>query len=369
MKFVKLYKYHNSIYVRSLLIFLLFLRLTSFAYSQIFSVNVVDNSQLVNTEFQFDISNNSESEQFICIPTHNIDQYFENTYTDIAIDHQNNVYYVSAWGSLYRKNHNDSSCEFLGKFDDYLGTINSMVADSNKFIYAAGNLHNVSYLYKYDIELQTFETLGNIPSYIATGDLFFYNNRLFLAALDTSTSKSCIIEINMVDTQQSCYFMDLNNINVYGAFSVNYGNYSKAYILTEWTLNTESSSLIEIDMENKEIGDVIRTYDHIIYGAATFYDLTSTDSMCKTMNNTDLIALDFYFNITNPSSENILFTTDIDFNKIEKIKLFDFQGKEIRTFKNINTNSLDISSIEKGMYLLQVHIRDYKTLTKKIIIK
>lgn len=29
-------------------------------------------------------------------------QYFENTYTDIAIDYQNNTYYVSAWGSLYR---------------------------------------------------------------------------------------------------------------------------------------------------------------------------------------------------------------------------------------------------------------------------
>jgi hypothetical protein len=191
------------------------------------------------------VLNNNQDPEIICQPTNNVEQYFENTYTDIAIDYLNNIYYVSAWGSLYRKNTNDSSCEFLGKFGDNLGTINSLVADSNVLLYASGNSNGVGVLYKYDINLGVFSELGSLPTnYIASGDLFFYEDRLFLTAQNITTSKYCIIEINMIQPEISCFYMDLNNLEALSAFSVNYGTFSKSYILTAWTDSNQFSSLI-----------------------------------------------------------------------------------------------------------------------------
>lgn len=246
------------------------------ASSQSFYVNTVDNFQLNNKIYQLDISHNNETTENICPPTNNIGQYFENTYTDIAIDKNNNMYYVSAWGSLYKKNHNDLTCHYLGKFGPNIGSINSLVADSNDFIYASGNLNGVGMLYKYNLNSGIFYEIGNLPlNYIPSGDLFFYNNRLFLTCINKSNSTSCILEINLIYPLHSCFYMNINN-EALGAFSIDYGSYSKTYLITSNLMN--SSSIYEVDMPNKQVGNLVRSYNYIIYGAASEYNLKSNYS-------------------------------------------------------------------------------------------
>lgn len=338
-------------------------------YTQEFYINTVDNTQLENDVYLVNVSNSSQELQALCPPTNNTQQYFENTYTDIAIDYQNNTYYVSALGSLYRKNFLDSSCEFLGKFAESVGTINALVADSNNFIYAAGNLNSVGTLFRYDIILDEFSQLGNLPDhYIPAGDLFFYNDRLFLTSIDTTTLESCIIEINMVEPELSCYYMTLNDFVAYGAFSVNFGSYSKSYILTDWNNNNEYSSLIEIDIENREILNTIRNYNHRVYGAAAYYNQTSTNSICVNFDVNDFNGSDLYFNLINPTSNNLVFTTNIELSSIKTIGVFDIQGKKVTTFNTINHNNLDVTHINTGFYIVEVLTDSGKIITKKLII-
>lgn len=334
------------------------------SYSQSFFVNTIDNTQLINTLYKFDISNSNEFTETICLPTNNIGQYFENTYTDIAIDNDNNMYYISAWGSLYKKEFNNSTCNYLGKFT-INGTINSLVADNSNFLFAAGNQNGVGVLYKFDIISGVFYEMGNLPlNYLASGDLFFYNNKLFLTCIDTSKSNQpCIIEVNMINPSESCFYMNINN-EALGAFSIDYGSFTKAYIITNLI---DTSSIYEVDMLNKSVGNLIRSYNHIIFGAASKYTLTSTNSTCRGLSIDEPFNNEFYLNINNPAKNIITINTNIDMQNVLSIHLFDLTGKLIKSFNT--TRFLDISNISDGIYMIILNTKNGKRLSQKVIVK
>lgn len=332
-------------------------------YCQEFYVNTIAGSPSTNQVYKFNISNSTEVSQNVCTPTANMDSY-----TDIAIDSSNNIYYISQVGLLYKESTTTSNCTYLGHFStnpgSTYGIINSLTADSGNFLYALGG-NNI--LFRYDINTGVFSNLGIIPnSQTAGGDLFFYENRLFLL---TTTG---ILEINMANPAQSCPFMDINLPQLYAGFSINYGTHSKAYILSN-SLNSSFqviSTLYEVDMINKQLGNAIRIYNHSIYGAAASYNLTSTNSSCIPILSTEENNFDNdYLNVINPAKSKIICQTNLKRSEIISIRLYDNLGRLIKDFSNHkNIESLDILEIPSGNYLLTLITINGKTYTKKIII-
>ncbi len=267
----------------SIILFCLLLNFTSNA-QDVYVTSPV-NVPLGNKTYVINLSNCNTQEVPSCAATNNIDQFPENQFTDIAIDGEENLYWVSGWGSLYRRKLCDAmSCQFLGVFDKG-NSINALVADSAAILYAAGNSGGVSVLYKY--EGGVFKKLGDLPAGIfSAGDLLFYEHRLFLTATNASLSHSFLVEVNTTTPELSCVYMDLGNYQPYGAFCIHTGSSSKAYIIC--LDNPSSSSLREVDIPNKFVSDIICSYPFLINGAAAFYAQTSNNTICtQNPTNTD----------------------------------------------------------------------------------
>jgi hypothetical protein len=328
-------------------------------YSQKFyvtTINVGPGISPSNSVYKLDVLSPSETSEAFCLPT----VIANEGYTDIAIDKYANFYYVTGSGLLYRQNKIEGGCEFLGDFSS--GDINSLTTDSENYLYAIGGL---GILYKYDITSGVFSVIGNIPSdQIPSGDLFFYKNRLFL------TTTGGIMEINMVNPQQSCPFMSLNiqYPNLYAGFSIDYGTYSKAYIISNVSQN---SVLYELDMVNHQIGSPIRTYNHRIFGATSDYGITSSNSACTptALNTQETDQKAIQFTIINPSRNTIICKTDIEKKQIASLRLYDNTGRLIKDFIGQNNlDRLDISGISAGNYLLTMTTKKGETYTKKVIV-
>jgi hypothetical protein len=233
-----------------------------------------------NKSFQLNTTNCDSLQIFVCPPTNNTGQYPENQFLDIAMDKHQNLYYVSGGGSLYKRSLTDTtSCQYLGTFNM---PINALVADTANLIYGASQVNGICRLYRYNISSDIFDTVGAFPTgFFSAGDLFFYEGNLFLTGTDAAFTSSYLIQVNIADPSQSCYYMGLQNLQPCGAFSINYGTFSKAYILTTNGASI-SSSLIELDLVNKTIGNPICTYPFWIAGASIYYNITSNSSVCDT---------------------------------------------------------------------------------------
>ena len=72
-------------------------------------------------------------------------------------------------------------------------------------------------------------------------------------------------------------------------------------------------------------------------------------------------SLSFYLNTTN-SIINIEGNTNIS-----KLELFDITGKKVLETTNINNNSIDISSLKAGIYLLSIYNDSNESITKKVV--
>jgi hypothetical protein len=184
----------------------------------------------------------------------------------MAIDTMGNLYWVSVEGALYTSKLNDSaSCQFLGVFDND-SDIQGLVANVSGDILAIGTngYNNRTKLYEYQPKTKKFTTLGVLPyGFIASGDLFFYEGRLFY------TSTSFLVEINLHTLSESCNYMSLGDINPYAAFSIQNGTCSEAYVVG----NTGGiSSLYKLDLYSKTISEPICTYPFYVNGAASVYN-------------------------------------------------------------------------------------------------
>lgn len=330
-------------------------------FSQEFYVNLYTSFPNYNDVQKLDISNNNQTSIFFCNPS---TSSLVEVYTDIAIDTQNNLYYVTNQGKLYKKD-NLNNCTYLGSFPTepymHLG-VNSLVCDTGNFLYAIVDSKD---LYRYNLNNGVFSKLGTLPaSQSSGGDLFFYDNKLFLL-----TQKG-ILEINMVNPSQSCPYMAVDLPNLFAGFSINYGTHSRAYLFSQ-SLTTQNSDLYEIDMLNKSIGNPIRTYNSVIYGAASVYELTSTNAVCTpNLGSQESTIKEDYLNTVNPVKNTIICRTNIDRSQITSVRFYDNSGKLVKDFSNHkNIENLNISGISRGVYLLTVTTNSGKTFTKRIIVE
>lgn len=275
-----------------------------------------------NTLFVLNVLNCDSIRSFSCPPTNNIQQYFENIYSDIAIDSQN-IYYVSGWGSLYSRKLNDTtSCQFLGVFNN--STINALTTDINGTIFAAGNQNGVATLYKYNPQLHVFSTIGNLPpTYFSSGDLFFYEGKLFLTATNSNFTNSFLVEVNVSNPSQSCYYMNLQNLHPWSAFSIKHNLYSEAFVIsTEYiSAGNYTSTLFKLNLPLRTISSPICVYPFAILGAATVYDFTPSIKDSNSCYTLPIQLLSFYYFLNNKSVELVWKTTsenNNDYFLIEK---------------------------------------------------
>lgn len=280
-------------------------------------------------------------------------------YYDIAADQFGNIYFAGNDGGLYKQVLGSNECEYLGSFEY---EPNSLVADSVGNIYGIGS----SSLYKYNIESDTFSVMGDLPeSYHAVGDLFFYENRLFLTVFQSNVGGDLtfLMEINMPDPSSSCVYMPLeSSMSAFAVVTEN--NLSKAYIIT--SITDGYGTLKELDIINKTVSDPICEFNIGVYGAASVYGLTSTNSVCI-LNTDDVLKAEPYIRINNPVSGKIEITTNIEKNDINKIELYDILGQSVKLFNDIH--NLDVSGISSGHYMLTLSTAEGKIFTNKIVIK
>ncbi|WP_395075203.1 T9SS type A sorting domain-containing protein [Flavobacterium sp.] len=332
--------------------------------AQSFFVNSIIEFPIENKLYELNIFNNTSSpELFVCPATNNPIQSPEQQFLDIALNNNQEIFFISGAGSLYKRQlNNQLSCEFLGSFNT---TTNALVADSNNLLYAAANNNGICTLYSYNITLGVFSSIGDLPpNYFSSGDLFFFQNQLFLTGTNSNFTESYVLSINIQNPSLSCLYMNLGSLQPYGAFAINNGVTSSAYILTG---NATESSLIEIDMINKTIGNVINNYNFPILGAATFYNLTSNNSECISLE-IDNFENNSQFSLQNPVSNNIVILTNLQVTQINRVTLFDNLGKKIKVFSSFEIKNMDVSDVNNGIYTIQISFNNSNNIVRKLII-
>ena len=296
-------------------------------------------------------------------------QGYDTTYNDVAIDNDANIWYVTFGGCLYKRKLNDtSSCVNVGKVPNMLAA--SLVADTAGNIYIAGNKNDTCRLFKYNTN--GIQLLGYLPKgVLSAGDLFFYEHRLFMTCHYKTLDTGFITEIVIPAPEQSCFYMGLGSVIAYGAFTILENNKSRVFITTAVKPDYETSTLVELDMDNRKILKTHCTYPFLIRGAATYYERTGDTTKCpyipKSVSNTDVDL--HYLTVYNPSTNNIRLKTNLKPSEIDKIRLFDFTGKLVRDYSsNSFPNNLNISDVPDGLYLIQI-VSKYGTKWNEKILK
>jgi hypothetical protein len=339
------------------------------ANAQSFYTHTVSYPETQNHLYQISLSDYSMTELFSCEPTNNAGQAPELVYTDIAID-DNSIYYVSSWGSIYRRNIADNdSCEF---FDSTIRFINSLAVDTGNFLYAAGYENGEGYVYKYDIANNNMVLLGNLPyGLVPSGDLFFYKGHLLLTATKADNqTMSFLYEININAPEDSCEHMNFGNYQSYGAFAIGDASATKAYILTCANGEPTTTSLREIDIENKVIGPVLHTFNEVFLGAGVSYSNVSTNVVCGVLGLNENYTDAPFIRTNNPvhSNQKLEIYTNIDYESITSIRLFDITGKQVKNFNYKKSSDLNISDIASGNYVLEFNFVTGEKMTQKLII-
>ncbi|MES2680222.1 MAG: T9SS type A sorting domain-containing protein [Bacteroidota bacterium] len=337
----------------------------SLSFSQNFYVVSQRDVPLINKTFMLNVNNCDSFPIFTCPPTNNVNQLPENQYTDMSINYTT-MYFVSGWGSLYSRNLNDSiSCQYLGNFNY---NINALATANTGVIYAAGQVNGVCKLFKY--QGGAFSLLGNFPSnFFSAGDLFFYDNRLFMTGTTGDLSSGYIIEVDVNNPSLSCYYMPLPNMHPWGAFSINTGNISRVFIIsTHDNSGVHTSSLYEINMGNKTIGSLMCTYPYFINGAATVYSYgTAGNTLCDptAINN---LQSDYIFRIANPVTNSIHIETNLDPSQIQSLALFNASGELLESFNHENyTPVVDVSHLSPGIYVIRLNTINGRQYQQKLI--
>lgn len=297
-----------------------------------------------------------------------------NNSTGIALDTNNNIYSASGNGDIYKASITATTrqCHYLGSFNN---PVIALVADVSGNLYAA----NENIIYKYDSQSQQFFIAGQMPvNFRASGDLFFYECRLFLTCGDGSNY--FLVEVNVDNPSLSTYYMSLENKTAYGAFSLNSGNNSKAYILDIGaTTTTAITNLYELNMQQRNVGPLICSYAEYITDAASNYRFSSspnTTSLCAPL---PVDILNFYCKVLNKQVE-LKWETGMEHNNnyfvIEKSMdgiTFSEIGKRPGA---INSNSIktysfiDYNVSKKAFYRLkQVDINGNSKYSKVLVAK
>ncbi|RYJ45140.1 T9SS type A sorting domain-containing protein [Flavobacterium beibuense] len=352
---------------------LLLFFISSLCFSQQAYITATDmiytGSQWYTENYLYEINLNDLSLQEI--NTCNSNSYYSNAIKDIGIDSNNSIYYCKSTDFYVISINGNEYCESI--YNTVYYPLNSLcVAGSS--IYATGYTNNNAYMYQYNIELETFEVMGSLPNNIRPlGDLFFYENKLFLVCQETDSSFYEIYQINMQNVSESCPYMSFEDYlpegyHPNGAFSINNGDSSTPYIVV-YSTYLDNSTLHELDLQNKILYPQVMELPGKVEGAAALYDLFSTDAVCNSLDIPDTRQASNYINITNPVTNKIEIETNISQNDILESRLYDISGRIIRDFSSKSFDEFYVSGASSGTYILELKLSTGQRISKKIIIE
>ncbi|MFS2188656.1 hypothetical protein ACCC92_18395 [Mucilaginibacter sp. Mucisp84] len=130
-----------------------------------------------------------------------------------------------------------------------------MTVDKNGILYMASS----NSLYKLDPKNPVLINLGIMP-YGASGDLVFYNDKLYVA------SYNGIVEVSLDDLSQSKLVIPITDRTVYGLTSVASRGAVKVYAIG---VNNNRSELVELDLKNMFIKGIAGSLPYIVYNAGS----------------------------------------------------------------------------------------------------
>lgn len=169
----------------------------------------------------------------------------------------NKIYYTQIFGGLSVADISGGNtpqvinCQYLAP----VPSVNSMTADKNGILYmASGNS-----LYKLDPKNPVLVNLGIMP-YGASGDLVFYNDKLYMA------SYNGIVKVSLDDLSQSKLVIPITNRVIYGLTSVASRGAVTVYAIDE---QGGRSELIELDLNNMLIKSTAGSLPYSVYDAGS----------------------------------------------------------------------------------------------------
>ncbi len=185
---------------------------------------------------------------------------------DITYHPNGGLYGIQSDGSLWEIDITTGDCTLVYTIgpSSNLQTFNSLVTSPNGTVYATGDLGE---LYTYNISSGVEMFLGIIP-FTASGDLIFFNNKLYLAATDVN---DYIIQVNLSNPANSFELISsFLDGNIYGilSYSENCADV-KSYAL-EVELNGNTTSVYEINYGNNTLNYICEFDGPITGGASTF---------------------------------------------------------------------------------------------------
>lgn len=291
---------------------------------------------------------------------------------DIAVDSSGNLYFVDASRALLRQNHNEITCEQIGTFPLISGSnpyVNALVVDSNGYLFAVANPALGSgiqrgRLYKYSASEGIVE-LGLLPPQtVSTGDLFFFENRLFLIAKDVIANTTFLLEVNIIHPELSTVYMAINTIiPPYGAFSTYNEGVSKSYLLSRAFVVGEGT-INEVSIPQQTITLMGCNVNALVGGADAYYELSN--SLLSISSYTPSVN---YFNVVNPATYKIVIDTNINSNTIKSLSLFDITGRKAKDFVFQRNIDLPVFDVKSGMYILELNTADGSRYRQKVLIK
>ena len=137
------------------------------------------------------------------------------------------------------------------------------------------------------------------------------------------------------------------------------------------TITANGSGVLDIALDNAEWVDKVELIEILIRNAG------NTDA-----SNGQIVFdfIEFYFNPTlsverfdansvfslypNPANDTISIKGN---NTITQVSVFDLTGKKVLTSNQLKNNSLDISKLKSGVYLVQIEDQNNTTITKKLV--
>lgn len=166
------------------------------------------------------------------------------------------LYFHTNGGALYQSViGKPGSCTFMTS----VGISNTLTVDKNGNLYWMANLRDLT---KYEPATGQVTLLGSVPpAFSSAGDLVFFKDKLYVA------SASGLVEINMQDPAQSTIAMSTPGYTFFGLVSVPKGcNQTTVYGLDNFA---NTSSLVELDIEKKQILNKLCSFPLLVYDAAS----------------------------------------------------------------------------------------------------
>jgi gliding motility-associated-like protein len=244
--------------IRKLLLLALFLFLNLTGFCQHVLVN--SPSALYELDQSGSLCNIADAGAF-CNPTQQPNFIFS-----IAL-HKDTLYFISRNSELFQMVLGKlGTCRLLTQFpaNGFSTTsINSLAVDKNGILYTAD--FTTADVIQYNPYTDKKKFLGSLNCRPA-GDMIFYKNKLLLA-----TATGAIYEVNLNNPSASTEYISSTYIQFYGLISVPYNCYQNKYYGLAATSDT-TTSLYELDLENRQVLGVSCTVPIPVYDGASNFD-------------------------------------------------------------------------------------------------